>query len=96
MVRNSDSAMQRLQVGLIGLLVVLLFVSLASMLTDRVDGPGKVGAPEDTAQAGGPAGGKDAKDEPVVDVSVTPVVADQPEKQSAKLPANAVPANPQQ
>lgn len=76
MVRSTDSAVQRLQVGLIGLLVVLLFVSLASMLTDRAGGPQKPAATTEVT--------KKADDEPVVDMGVTPVVPEQPDKQPAK------------
>lgn len=89
MVRNSDSAIKRLQVGLIGLLAVLLFVSLASMLTGRADGSGKAGVSAGSVQANTPAGVKNDKDEPVVEMGVTPVVPEQPDK----LPAKAAPVS---
>jgi hypothetical protein len=89
MVRSSDSAIKRLQVGLIGLLAVLLFVSLASMLTGRADGPGKADTTAGSAQATSPTGTKNDKDEPVVEMGVTPIVPEQPDK----LPAKAAPAS---
>lgn len=85
MVRSTDSAIQRLQVGLIGLLVVLLFVSLASMLSESADGPDKAAARAGSPQAGSGAGQKAGSD-PVVELGVTPVVPDQPEKRPAPAP----------
>jgi hypothetical protein len=85
MARGTDSAIQRLQVGLIGLLVVLLFVSLASMLSDKVSGPAKTAAAAETT----PGSTQKAGDDPVVDMGVTPVVPDQPDKLPAKASAPA-------
>jgi hypothetical protein len=87
MARTTESAMQRLQVGLLGLLVVLLFVSLASMLSGGTDEKSKT-----SASAGGiPAGASDetkkTPDEPPVELGVTPVVPEQPDKLPARQPA---------
>ena len=47
MVEQKQSAIQRIQVGLVGLVVVLLCGTLANMVLDRVsDGPQTGGAPE--------------------------------------------------
>ena len=37
MARPAQSAVQRIQVGLLGLVAVLLFVSIANMILDRAD-----------------------------------------------------------
>jgi hypothetical protein len=86
MARNTESAVQRLQVGLVGLLVVLLFVSLANMLIDRADSPQKSAEQIDAAKKGGQA----VPDQPPVEIGVTPVM---PEKADAKAAQPA--ANPQ-
>jgi hypothetical protein len=89
MVRNTDSAIQRLQVGLVGLLVVLLFVSIANMLSSGAEGGGKsatAGASQNEAD-----GGKAVAEEPLGELGVTPVVAEQPDKQPAKAPPPAAP-----
>ena len=49
MVEQRQSAMQRIQVGLIGLVVVLLFVSLANMVLDRVTGGQDTAATPDSS-----------------------------------------------
>lgn len=89
MARSNDSAIQRLQVGLVGLMVVLLFVSVASMILDGADDPEKTTA----AQAAGGESGKVADGEPLVELGVTPVVPDQPEKQKTAQPASGAPQN---
>ena len=89
MARSNDSAIQRLQVGLVGLIVVLLFVSVASMILDGADDPEKTTA----AQAAGGENGKVADGEPLVELGVTPVVPDQPEKQKTAQPASGAPQN---
>lgn len=90
MARSNESAIQRLQVGLVGLLVVLLFVSVASMILDGADDPAKSTAAQ---KAGGAAGDKAKGDEPLVELGVTPVVPEQPEKQSTLRPATGTPQN---
>ena len=83
MARSNDSAIQRLQVGLVGLVVVLLFVSVASMILDGADDPAKTAA----AQAAGGENGKATGEEPLVELGVTPVVPEQPAKQTTAQPA---------
>lgn len=89
MARSNDSAIQRLQVGLVGLVVVLLFVSVASMILDGADDPAKTAA----AQAVGGENGKAIGEEPLVELGVTPVVPEQPEKQTNTQPASGTPQN---
>lgn len=63
--------MQRIQVGVIGLVVVLLFVSLANMVLDRVTGGPQAGAKAVAAD-------QDAlPDEPLAELGVTPVAKDE-------------------
>jgi hypothetical protein len=74
MAEQRQSAMQRIQVGLVGLVVVLLFVSLANMVLDRVsDGPNA------TATADGRPAATQSEplpDEPLAELGVTPVAKD--------------------
>ena len=93
MARSNDSAIQRLQVGLVGLVVVLLFVSVASMILDGADDPALTAAAQAAAKASGAPNGKDANEEPLVELGVTPVVPDQPEKQTTLQPAPGAPQN---
>jgi hypothetical protein len=81
MARNTESAVQRLQVGLVGLFVVLLFVSLASMLIDRADSPGK--SAEQQAEAA-KQGGEAVPDQPPVEIGVTPVMPEQSDTKAAQ------------
>jgi hypothetical protein len=90
-VEPRQSALQRIQVGLIGLVVVLLFVSLANMVLDRVAevpandpmiGPGT--AVVDKAAAPG---------EPLAELGVTPV-AKEDDMSKARVPTQ--PQNMQQ
>jgi hypothetical protein len=70
-VEPRQSALQRIQVGLIGLVVVLLFVSLANMVLDRVvDAPTVSELP---GQNGLIAGTEAVPDEPLAELGVTPV-----------------------
>jgi hypothetical protein len=84
MMRNPDSAIQRLQVGLVGLLIVLIFVSLANMLSAGADSGVKSTASGATANGGD--GGKAVTEEPLGELGVTPVVTEQPDKQPSKAP----------
>lgn len=75
MVEPRQSALQRIQVGLVGLVVVLLFVSLANMVLDRVieestmtETPGVTGLEADKA---------DVPDEPLSELGVTPVAKEE-------------------
>lgn len=90
MARSNESAIQRLQVGLVGLIVVLLFVSVASMILDGAADPAQTAAAQ---KAGGVESGKATSEEPLVELGVTPVVPDQPEKQKTAQPARRNPQN---
>ncbi len=75
MVEQRQSAIQRIQVGVIGLVVVLLFVTLATMVLDRVSdspqAPGAIGtAPMTEAK-------DETPDEPLAELGVTPVAKDE-------------------
>ena len=94
MARSNESAVQRLQVGLVGLLAVLIFVSVASMILNRVDTPEQKAAEQAAATASGQ--GLDAKsssDDPLVELGVTPVVPEQQEKQSPNRSVQQQPRN---
>jgi hypothetical protein len=93
MARTNESAIQRLQVGLVGLIVVLLFVSVASMILDGADDPARTAAAQAAAKASGAPNGKDTNEEPLVELGVTPVVPDQSEKQTFAQPASGAPQN---
>lgn len=82
MVEQKQSAIQRIQVGLVGLVVVLLFVTLANMVLDRVsDGPQTGGVPEATPLTTD----KDATpDEPLAELGVTPVAKETDAERAAK------------
>ncbi len=86
MARTDESAVQRLQVGLVGLLAVLIFVSIASMILNRADGPTQ---PVSATENGGAADGKDGG-EPLVELGVTPMVPEQTDKapQTGAAPKN--------
>jgi hypothetical protein len=83
MARQTDSVMQRLQVGLVGLLVVLLFVSIANMLIDRADSPGKPVGPAQSNNSGVTSDSQTPPNASILEIGVTPVV---PEKPSGKTP----------
>jgi hypothetical protein len=89
MARSNESAIQRLQVGLVGLIAVLLFVSVASMILDGADDPAQTAAA--TAKAGTAPNGTAAEEEPLVELGVTPVVPDQSEKQTTTQPSPGTP-----
>jgi hypothetical protein len=95
MARPTQSAMQRIQVGLIGLLVVLLFASIANMIIDRA-GRKADGSRNDNAITVGKSP-EITKDEPLAELGVTPVVGGeaQPKAQPAPPPAQP-PAQPLQ
>ncbi len=78
MAQKRESALQRIQVGVIGLVVVLLFVSLANMLMDSAimtDNSSDRGITDAIFQ-------EKAPDEPLAELGVTPVV--EPEDQAKK------------
>jgi hypothetical protein len=94
MAEQKQSAIQRIQVGLVGLLVVLLFVTLANMVLDRVsDGPQTGGIPD----AAPLIADKDkTPDEPLAELGVTPVAketdAEREAKDATKAPLSSAPA----
>ena len=96
MVEQRQSAMQRIQVGVIGLVVVLLFVSLANMVLDRVTGGETAGTlPNSEAVA---VEGEALPDEPLAELGVTPVAKDDEASKAIEEPAQnirQVPAQPQ-
>lgn len=71
MARSNESALQRIQVGVLGLLAVLLFVYIANLILERV--PSDPAVP---AASGQPSISDDSKskDEPLAELGVTPVV----------------------
>lgn len=82
MVEQRQSAIQRIQVGVIGLVVVLLFVTLASMVLDRVTPGSQAGGMSGTAPMA--TGENAAPDEPLAELGVTPVAKDA----TSERPAN--------
>ena len=88
MVEQRQSALQRIQVGLVGLVVVLLFVSLANMVLDRVtDAPAVSEAP---GMSGSSNPGSVAPAEPLAELGVTPVA-----KEDATVNESLAPPTPQ-
>lgn len=85
MARPVQSAVQRIQVGLLGLLTVLLFVSIANMILDRADG-GLNTAPA-TSATGQPTEPQ-PKDEPLAELGVTPSVGAETEPKSDQAVTN--------
>lgn len=93
MVEQRQSAIQRIQVGVVGLVVVLLFVTLANMVLDRVSE-----SPQTVSGSVPVAAEKDeTPDEPLAELGVTPVAKDETAEQAAdrSVPAArpAAPAN---
>lgn len=87
MVEPRQSAMQRIQVGVIGLVVVLLFVSLATMVLDRVQpGPDTVAA-DGTKLATDPSV---PPDEPLAELGVTPIANDDGAEKALEEPAQSI------
>lgn len=82
MVERRQSAMQRIQVGLVGLVVVLLFVSLANMVLDRV-----TGGPSRNETPGMSASSSEVPDEPLAELGVTPVATEEAEPVVESSPA---------
>jgi hypothetical protein len=86
MARPAESAMQRIQVGLIGLLTVLLFVWVANLVLDRV-GQEPVAGSEGAAVATKKSD-ELPKDEPLAELGVTPTVSSEAEPKADQPPAN--------
>lgn len=87
-----QSALQRIQVGLIGLVVVLLFVSIANMALE------KAGISQGSAPSGGGITGteiateaKKAPNAPLAELGVTPVVAGSAKTDVKAPPIQAAP-----
>lgn len=88
--------MQRIQVGLIGLAVVLLFVSLANMVLERVTGGQIPGAMPNNASVS--SDDEAMPDEPLAELGVTPVAKDDEAAKAIEEPAQdirQVPPQPQ-
>lgn len=84
MVEQRQSALQRIQVGLIGLVVVLIFVSLANMVLDRVT---NAPANDPLVSMGADTADKEAiPEEPLAELGVTPVASE------GKMSKNVAPA----
>lgn len=93
MVEQKQSAMQRIQVGVVGLVVVLLFVSLANMVLDRVTGGRDAGT-----VANGDRVTTDSEtmpDEPLAELGVTPVAKDDEAAKALEAPAQNIRQVPQ-
>ena len=90
MVEQRQSAVQRIQVGVIGLVVVLLFVTLANMVLDRVSsGPQGAGMPGAAPNA---SGVEATPDEPLAELGVTPVAKDDAARRPGDTPKAVSPA----
>jgi hypothetical protein len=87
MALKRESALQRIQVGVIGLVVVLLFVSLANMLMDSAI-IGDVNSDRGITEA---LFEEKAPDEPLAELGVAPVV----ESDESKQNSNQAKAKPQ-
>lgn len=85
-----QSATQRIQVGIIGLVVVLLFVSLANMALDRAsDEPAVSQMPGSMPSQGEDAAAETKPGEPLAELGVTPVDSDDNELPGAPDAASA-------
>ncbi len=73
MARTHESAVQRIQVGVFGLLAVLLFVYIANLIVDRV-----ARSPASSAEVDRQVQSDQdqPKDDPLAELGVTPVVED--------------------
>lgn len=88
MVEPRQSALQRIQVGVIGLVVVLLFVSLANMVLDRVkSGPDSASTPNSGVIAGSETA---PPDEPLAELGVTPIAKDDEAEKALEEPAQSI------
>jgi antitoxin (DNA-binding transcriptional repressor) of toxin-antitoxin stability system len=88
MAEQRQSAMQRIQVGLVGLVIVLLFVSLANMVLDRVNDGTSV-----TSTANGQPVAVESEqlpDEPLAELGVTPVAKDEEEAKALEAPTQNI------
>lgn len=94
MVEQRQSAIQRIQVGLVGLVIVLLFVTLANMVLDRVSERPQMGGTSDAVTVDGDP--EKTPDEPLAELGVTPVAKDEsqdrPDNQRQPAGRQAAPA----
>lgn len=88
MVEQRQSAMQRIQVGLVGLVVVLLFVSLANMVLDRVSDGQQTSVTTDGGTIA--AETDETPDEPLAELGVTPVAKDDETAKALEAPAQNI------
>jgi len=100
MAQTRGIAMQRIQIGGAGLVIVLLFVSLASMVLNKADEGGTAttaaaGEGENDALVGAITTDEETPDEPLADLGVTPVVESEADAK-AKVQAEALEAAPEQ
>lgn len=88
MAEMKQSATQRIQVGIVGLFVVLLFVSLANMAIDRGD-TNQAAEVQQGALPSGTVTTQDdkVKDEPLAELGVTPVAPDAKKTENKTAPA---------
>jgi hypothetical protein len=100
MVEPRQSALQRIQVGLVGLVVVLLFVSLANMVLDRVaHAPATSRTPGIAGSSNMEPASEEAPAEPLAELGITPVAKDEGPTGGGSAPAasnNGQRANPNQ
>lgn len=90
MARPAESAMQRIQVGLIGILAVLIFVSIATMVLDRAERQASTGTKAGEVQ---PSQAEPvAKDEPLAELGVTPAAPEHAQPQDKAAAPQVQPA----
>jgi hypothetical protein len=89
MARPAESAMQRIQVGLIGLLTVVLFAWIASMVIDRAEQKAAKSGTSGSASISQPE--PVVKDEPLAELGVTPAAPEQIAPQPAITQPNQTP-----
>lgn len=87
MVESRQSTMQRLQVGLVGLVVVLFLVSLANMVMDRATSKPAAAGTAGTTTVSDQAKEAEAPAEPMAELGVAPVSKDSDTKAGAAAPA---------
>ena len=96
MAQQRETAMQRIQVGVVGLVMVLLFVSLANMVLDRAaETELAEGGVADPALVEAAEGEEDIPEEPLAELGAAPVVETEADAK-AKADAEALEAAPEQ
>lgn len=91
MAESRQSTMQRLQVGLVGLVVVLLLVSLANMALDRATDKPAVSGTESVSAVTDASKEAEAPAEPMAELGVAPVSKDSDAKAEAGAAAASAP-----